>query len=303
MEEVVRKVINSTQVDRKEDGQMAIQVEKDTKADASDTNSVITKKANLGVLSDVPLEGLTKSVFESINALDLIDKHNPDLVKDITGLDEEERKKYRESLISEEVDKLFTKVNKRIGKLKKKGRMPVDLNEEEIAAILLYTREAITEYAIPIYRIINSSLLKRDEDKIKKAGPYIVNLLLALRKLDLYKGDILYRGMNCVLDKQNMSVGHSLFWPGFTSTTHNQKIAKDFAMRGDDIPGGGHYIFEIQGNSHGYDISKISGYKEEGKPLLQQLSKFYPFFLQRCFLNQRQDTKSQVLKSMMESPG
>ena len=226
-----------------------------------------TRDTRLKALSYVPIENLTKSVLESVSELNLIDEYNLDWIRTFIRLNREEMKTYNKGLMDTETDRLFKKVNARIAELRGKREWPKGLNEEDIAAILLFTEENATDSFVSIYNVVNEPLITRHRYGIEQAGPYIINLLLALRKLGPYKGGgrPLYKGVNCRLDKLSVTPICDLSWPGFTSTTDDENVAKRFTMWGFDVPDGGCYIFEIRGNFHGYDISKVTGSDEKGK--------------------------------------
>ena len=62
------------------------------------------------------------------------------------------------------------------------------LNEEDIATVILYTEELKLKFSVTMYRVINLILNQRNEAMIMQAGPYIISLLLAIRKLNPYEG-------------------------------------------------------------------------------------------------------------------
>lgn len=229
---------------------------------SSCTNGTLIKESTLNVLCDAPLETLTKSAFESLEALDFFDCSSPQWVMATVSLTPEQKARYKRTLRDEELQKLFTEISKTITKVKKRG--PLILSEEDLAAILLYTEESKSKNLIPIYKVVNTSLAERNKSGTREAGNYILNLLSALRKLPLYKGDVLYRGINGRINRLSRSVGSELSWPGFTSATYDLNVAKNFAMNGNDVPDGGRYVFEIRGDFRGYDISGISEYNEKG---------------------------------------
>ena len=223
-------------------------------------NGVLVKEPSLTTLRDIPLEHLVCTAIESVNILELLNEKDPKFVKATALLNKEEYTQNIKKFKDKETEHYFSEVNDRIKKLRnEKKELPYGLNEEDLASILLYTEENESEFFVPIYKAVNKTLAERSRPKTKRAGSYILNLLSVLRKLPLYEGDVLYRGVSR-LSELSLTEGLELSWPAFTSTTYDLEVAKSFASNKEN----GGYIYEIKGRTLGYDISGISSYNEKG---------------------------------------
>ena len=225
-------------------------------------NGVTPDESSLTTFVGAPIEPYVTSAFESAEALVLVDESNPQWVKVTSTLSEEERIARVKEMTSKELEGYAAEINRRAADLKKKGG--IVLNDNDLTSILLYIEENNSDFLIPVYKTVNKALVERSRQTVKSYGPYVLNLLSALRKLPLYEGDVLYRGMNYSLNSISSVIGSELSWPGFTSTTRSLEVAKEFATRGAEVPNNDHCIFEIRGHFRGYDISRFSECPEEG---------------------------------------
>ena len=121
------------------------------------------------------------------------------------------------------------------------------------------------------YYVVNKALAERNANSLK-VYPYIFHLLYALRKLPLYRGGKLYRGIDGELSSDKYEVEKTLIWPTFTSATYSKEKAYEFVMSDENI--NKKVVFEINGPVRGYSISDYSMFPDECEVLLEPETKF-----------------------------
>lgn len=147
--------------------------------------------------------------------------------------------------------------------------LPAYLSEEDVEGIAMYTyefdpksRECNPE------RLINTALFTRKFDNISKVRSLMYIVLSSMRKLPLYKGRMLFRGVreSAKIDVLQYYEGNTVSWPEITSATKNIEVVKAFLTEAYNRPPGKSKnlcttargtIFIID-NGWGYDIQEYS---------------------------------------------
>jgi hypothetical protein len=112
------------------------------------------------------------------------------------------------------------------------------ITKEDAIIICLYSMEVPSHFnCTPIYKLLNRCLTSEDRKKgIQNIEQYLLLLILALRKLEKFSNDILYRCLktNVIKDidsngnKFKYDVGDTKKWWGFTSTSYQESVALAF---------------------------------------------------------------------------
>jgi len=124
-----------------------------------------------------------------------------------------------------------------------------------------------------IFRACNQALREQDFSKVNSIGPFcfLFNELISYfdaMRIYSYTGKV-WRGMildrNQVEDFSSKKVGDYFYWPAFTSTSKKKEVAKIFAGLKE-----ANYqcLFEIEMDSRGVDISKLSSKENEEEVLI-----------------------------------
>lgn len=146
--------------------------------------------------------------------------------------------------------------------------LPGYLKEEDVEGIALYTFEFDRDKENNPERLINRALFTRKFDRISKVRSLMYVTLSSMRKLPLYKGRMLFRGIR-ECNKPDLSQyyeGNTVSWPEITTTTKNIEVVKAFLTESYNRPPGKAknlcptpkgVIFIID-NGWGYDIQEYS---------------------------------------------
>lgn len=141
------------------------------------------------------------------------------------------------------------------------------LNQDQIAAIFLYTAQAETNEGSVFYQL-NRALRADNKENLKPWYPYLTLLLGALALLPSKKG-MVFRGMK--MNAANMySVGQVFIWWSFTSCTDNMGVLKDESFFGQK---GKRAFFTIECHN-GKDIRDFSFFRDEGEILLPPMQQY-----------------------------
>lgn len=150
------------------------------------------------------------------------------------------------------------------------------VSDKEALVIFSYMAESGGE--LRPYRVVNRVLAERKE-RTPDAYPYILHLLVALRKLPPYaiqgrKGKI-YRGFDGGehFDTNKYHIYKIMTWPAFTSATYDKNKAYEFVLDPERNVKK-KVIFEISGAVRGYDVSDFSKYPGECEVLLEPENMF-----------------------------
>jgi hypothetical protein len=122
--------------------------------------------------------------------------------------------------------------------------------------------------SIEFYLFINQQLCNDDENALRKLMPYIRSATKQINHNGPHQPQIVYRGMYITEENRHFFVPGRVFrFPGFTSTSERDEIAKDF----------GNVVFQIKipGKCHQVrDIASISCFKYEAEWLFVPYSRF-----------------------------
>jgi len=140
---------------------------------------------------------------------------------------------------------------------KKKNRSAfVDLSDEEVAAIHLYTQET------PLYAILNARLRAEEREGLKPFLPYVKLLLSALYKLPPVSA-LVYRGVKKDLSTE-IAKGKAYIWWPFSSTTSSIETLQSEKFLGKK---GKRSLFTLHIIS-GVDIKNFSAFGQTEKEIL-----------------------------------
>lgn len=128
------------------------------------------------------------------------------------------------------------------------------LTRDEAASINIYTLES------PVYKVLNSMLLKGDRDPLNPWFPYLKLLLTALHKLPSCPGTY-YRGVSADIASQ-YTKGTKVVWWAFSSSTATIEALRDFMA-----PGKPRVLFSLE-VERVVDINKFSSFAKEDERLL-----------------------------------
>jgi len=135
-----------------------------------------------------------------------------------------------------------------------------NLNENEIAAINLYTRE----WNPSIYKFLNTALRKEDRNDLKDWFPYLRLLISGLIKVDPFYSGTLWRGVKGLNLASMYKKGRSIFWWGFSSCTVEPSVLNNPIFLGKE---GNRTLFHIE-CTYGIDIQKYSSLPNEAEVIL-----------------------------------
>ena len=172
-------------------------------------------------------------------------------------------------LIKDILSKCKETIDDNLEKIKEKNDK---ITKEDAYIICSYTCETEEGEYNP-YRILNTNLVSKNRrNGIKNISKYLYIFLKSLRKLEIYKTNILYR---CITHKVSLTddpfnknyipykIGNTKTFWGFTSTSPNPKTSFSF-LKDDikkEIKTG--TLFFLEGEIWGYDISLFNYYGEE----------------------------------------
>lgn len=128
------------------------------------------------------------------------------------------------------------------------------LTRDEAAAINIYTQDS------PVYKVLNSMLLKGDRDPLKQWFPFLKLLFTALHKLPSCPGTY-FRGVSADIASQ-YTEGADIVWWAFSSSTATIKALSDFMQ-----PGKPRVLFSLD-VQRVVDINKFSSFVNEDERLL-----------------------------------
>jgi hypothetical protein len=145
--------------------------------------------------------------------------------------------------------------------------IPFHLNQDEAAAINIYTREW-TVRSESLYFVMNEALRTADRKKIEPFFPFMKLLFTAISKLPTYISPSLslWRGVNADISK-NYKKGKKYIWWGFSSCTTDMEIMRQF-LENDNYSSSSKVIFNIHFISHSVNIQDFSLFKQECEVLL-----------------------------------
>lgn len=134
------------------------------------------------------------------------------------------------------------------------------LTIDELAAINLYTQEAI-------YKILNAALRDRNRSTIKPWFPYLKLIIPGLQKLKPFRGQV-WRGLKEVDLSSNYPIGKKFRWWSFTSTTKSGPSVEKF------VGNTGIRTLVCIDSVSGVEIDELSAYREEGEVLFVPGTRF-----------------------------
>jgi len=155
--------------------------------------------------------------------------------------------------------------------LKNKTENPNNLDNEEILAVSIYTYDLYLNQGKReenFYFQLNRMLRKRSSQDFGKWRGYLYYLQNALDKIDTFKGTV-YRGIpeeHVDSIQTEYTEDRPIFWSGYTSSTPDIDVAKNFANEKG-------IILKIKINN-GKVIKKYSYITQEDEVLIRPNSKF-----------------------------
>lgn len=129
---------------------------------------------------------------------------------------------------------------------------------EYARAVICYTAELDSKQVDSPYSLLNKALREKNFKELLKFRDLFYILLRSFRSLKLDKYEKLYRGIHDI-SPSIYSVGDTVTWSSFSSTSKNKSVAARFA--GDGV------LLEIL-NANGYSLGEFSAYPKEEEILL-----------------------------------
>lgn len=175
----------------------------------------------------------------------------------------------------------------KVGKMEDCSKETLIRTNKEFNRVMCKSRGAIVLYCIQLYmrnifvnRVVNQALRDNDDGRSEMLGPFCYLLILYIYSpsTPLYIGTV-YRECSVepsVIEEYRQAIGNkgSLKWLGFTSTSKNETIAKEFSNN---------VLFKIELKNFGshfrygrpVDISELSEMAQEDEVLLPAGFLFY----------------------------
>ena len=149
---------------------------------------------------------------------------------------------------------------------------PNGLSSDEALAVLAYTSESRSGKVNSLYYHVNNVLRLRKSEALRLLKPYLSYLMSAMEKFPIVKGTV-YRGVaidgNLNEIKEKYSIGTTVDWSSFTSTSTNIASALKFRENGRPF-----IMFQIQ-VINGRNMSMYSLFPDEEEVLLSPNSHFF----------------------------
>lgn len=188
--------------------------------------------------------------------------------------------------------------------MKSKSRLPRRVTVDDAAAICLYTLET-NKMEVNPYELINSALMVGTVDAIRPVKDFLYLVMSALRKLPIYYGKPLYRGIRMNVVNRNTPQDRSLplealgltrsgskyderlhlefdddymegeevVWRALSSTSPNVAVTKAFLAKGTTSGKAEGTLFIIE-NGWGYNVQSCSMFPGEAEIVLEPERRF-----------------------------
>ena len=173
-------------------------------------------------------------------------------------------------LTEEQFEEVWTACYKKAEELNEKGELPEDLSIDDAAIIAMYTFDfGAGGFEHNPSTIINDSI----KEGFGNACVLAHLLLTTLRKLPIWKGRTLYRGIKCKVERSEYKPGNIVTWPTFSSAYLDMTDTRKFLARGssDGKSTGTFFIIE---RVWGYDIRPYSLHPDSCNIILEPERQF-----------------------------